>query len=917
MAILPGRRLGPYEILSAIGVGGMGEVYKARDTRLNRIVAIKVLPAHLADRAELRERFEREARTIASLNHPHICTLYDIGHQDGIDYLVMEYLEGETLAQRLLKGALPVEQVLQYAIEIADALDKAHRKGVTHRDLKPGNVMLIKTGTKLLDFGLAKLKQEVAPANLKLSELPTASDPLTAKGTIVGTLQYMAPEQLEGKEVDPRTDIFAFGAVVYEMATGKRAFEGKTQASVIGAIMSSDPPPMSSLQPMTPPALDRVVKRCLAKETDERWQSANDLANELKWIAEGGSQVTLAPTAAAKGIRALARRPLILSLGILLFVAAIAGLAAWNLKPAPVVAPQAVTRTVINLPPGQQLAGLDSGSSLAISPDGMRLAYVARQGGTQQLYLRAMDSLEARSVPGTEGAIEPFFSPDSQWLGFFTGGKLKKVSVSGGAVVTLGDAAVPFGASWGSQGTIVFTPAIGILQQVSDTGGAVKPVTHLQQGEIAHGWPEFLPGGKALLFATNVGGGAVANLKVAVQSLVSGERRSLVQGASHPRYAPSGHMVYAQGGSLMAVPFDSQRLTATGAAVPVVEGVLQLTTIRGAAAHYSISSTGSLVYVPGGVETSQRRLVWVSRNGAEQSLAAPARAYNYPQLSPDGRRVAVGIMEQETQTWLYDLARETLTRLTFEGNTNYAAVWTPDGKRIAFASSKEGPLNLFWQLADGSGGLERLTTSDYIHFPMSWSPDGQLLAFMEINPTTGRDIWVLRMGDPSLGSGQVLSAGSGQVRKVLPFLRTQFSETSPRFSPDGRWLAYISDESGRYEVYVQPYPGPGGKWQISTEGGTEPAWNPNGRELFYRSGDKMMAVEIATQPGFAAGKPRVLFEGQYALSPGTFLNYDVSPDGQRFLMLKPSESADAAPTQINVVLNWFEELKRRVPTGTK
>src|SRR5258708_21493818 len=477
MAILPGRRLGPHEILSSVGAGGMGEVYRARDTRLARIVAIKVLPSHLADRPELRERFEREARTIASLNHPHICTLFDIGQEDGIEYVVMEYLEGETLAQRLMKGPLPLEQVLRYAIEIADALDKAHRKGVTHRDLKPGNIMLTKTGTKLLDFGLAKLKQEVAPANVQLSELPTADDPLTAKGTIVGTLQYMAPEQLEGKEGDARTDMFAFGAVVYEMATRTRAFEGKSQASVISAIMSSDPPPISSLQPMTPPALDRVVKKCLRKDRDDRWQSARDVTDELKWIAERGSQAGVSvPTAAAKGIPALERQALILSVGPLLLVAAIASLVTWNLRPSP--SPQLVTRTVITLPLGQQLAGLDSGPAVALSPDGTHLAYVARQRGTQQLYLRAMDSLDARPIPGTEGAVNPFFSPDGQWLVFFAAGKLKKVSVSGGAALTLGDAGFPRGASWGSQGVIVFAPSSnGALQQVPDGGGTPQPLT--------------------------------------------------------------------------------------------------------------------------------------------------------------------------------------------------------------------------------------------------------------------------------------------------------------------------------------------------------------------------------------------------------------------------------------------------------
>jgi serine/threonine protein kinase len=908
MPIQPGRRLGPYEILTAIGAGGMGEVYKARDTRLDRIVAIKVVPTHLADRSELRERFEREAKTIASLNHPHICVLHDIGQQDGTDYLVMEYLEGETLAQRLQKGALPLEQVLQFAIEISDALDKAHRKGVTHRDLKPGNIMLTKSGTKLLDFGLAKLKQEVIPANVSLSDLPTANDPLTAEGSIVGTMQYMAPEQLEAKEVDARTDIFAFGAVVYEMATGKKAFEGKTSASVMAAILKDEPPAMSSLQPMTPPTLDRAVKKCLAKEPDQRWQTASDLCGELKWIAESGSQVTLGPTGATKGIHTLGQRPLILGLGSLLLGLVIASLATWNSRPSHAPSPQPVTRTVINLPPGQQLAGMEYGPSVALSPDGTHLTYVARQGGTQQIYLRPMDSLESRPVPGTESAVIPFFSPDGQWVGFFAGGKLKKVSVGGGAALVLGDAGQPYGASWGGQGMIAFAPAaVSALQQVSETGGAPQPLTRIEKGGVAHRWPEFLPGDRAVLFADGSSGINFTNVQVAVQSVGTGERRNLIQGGTNPRYAPSGHLVYAQGGSLIAVPFDPQRLTATGAAVPVVEGVLQ-SPVNGFA-QYSISATGSLVYVPGGVQSTQCRLVWVSRNGVEQPLAAPVRAYQFPQLSRDGRRVAVVITEQESQIWLYDLSRETLTRFTFEGNTNTNPVWTPDDKRIAFNSNKEGPGNLFWQLADGSGGLERLNTSDYTRVPMSWSPDGQLLAFFEVNPTTQRDIWVLRMGDPS--------AGSGQVQKVQPFLETPFDESVPRFSPDGRWLTYISNESGRFEIYVQSYPGPGGKWQISTEGGTEPAWNRNGRELFYRSGDKMMAVEITTQPNFSAGKPRMLFEGQYEPSPATTPNYDVSPDGQRFLMLKPSESTVAAPTQINVVLNWFEELKRRVPTGTK
>jgi eukaryotic-like serine/threonine-protein kinase len=891
MTLAAGSRLGPYEIGAPLGAGGMGEVYRARDTRLDRTVAIKVLPQNLADTPEARQRFEREARAVSALNHPHICTLHDVGSQDGTEFLVMEYLEGETLAARLEKGPLPLDQVLKRGVEISDALDKAHRQGIVHRDLKPSNIMLTKSGAKLLDFGLAKAAVPLT-AGVTLTAAVTRTTPVTQQGTIVGTFQYMSPEQVEGKEVDARSDIFSFGAVLYEMLTARRAFPGKSQLSVASAILEKDPEPISALQPMTPPMLERTVKRCLEKEPEDRWQTARDLLLEMKWIAEGGSQVTLTPTA-GRGVRARWRGALLWAV-VSLLLAAITGLVIWNVKPAP---PRSVSRTVIALPPGQRLAGLEQ-PTLALSPDGTHLAYVAVQGGTQQLYLRAMDSLEARPIPGTEGAINPFFSPDGQWLGFFAGQKLKKVSVSGGAALTLGDAPFPGGASWGSQGTIALAPSVGTsLQQLPDGGRAPQLLTRLEKGEVNHRWPEFLPDGKAVLFTAAPTNVSWTNAQVVVQSVGKSERRNLVQGGTYPRYASSGHLVYAQGGSLMAMQFDPQRLAVTGAAAPVLEGVLQSSS--SGAAQYSLSATGSLVYIPGSVQADQRRLVWVTRNGTEQPVAAPARAYVFPRLSPDGRQVGVGITEQETQVWLYDLSRETLTRFTFEGNVNLNVAWTPDGKRIAFQSNKEGPLNLFWQRADGSGGLERLTTSEYNNFPMSWSPDGQLLAFVEVNPTTGYDIWVLRLGD----------------RRAQPFLRTPFNESVPRFSPDGRWLAYVSNESGRWEIYVLAYPGPGGKWQISTEGGTEPVWNSNGRELFYRSGDKMMAVDIATQPSFTASKPRVLFEGRYNPAPGTTPNYDVSPDGQRFLMIKPSEQEAAAPTQINVVLNWFEELKRRVPPG--
>jgi serine/threonine-protein kinase len=765
MPLKPGTMLGPHEILSLIGAGGMGEVYKGRDPRLNRIVAIKVLPAHLAERAELRERFEREAETIANLKHPNICVLYDIGYQqlpaknvasasdvasrpagatEGVHYLVMEFLEGETLAQRLLNGPLPLDQVLKYAIEISDALDKAHRSGATHRDIKPGNIMLTKEGSKLLDFGLAKLKQDAAQPNIPLSQLPTGQGPPTVEGTILGTLQYMAPEQAEGKidEIDARTDIFAFGAVVYEMATGKKAFEGKSQASVIAAILKEDPPAMSSLQPMTPRALDRLVKKCLAKERDDRWHAAKDLCDELKWIKEGGSQAGMPAPVAARPAAPPWRRALPWTVAVALSIAV--GIGGWILKPA---AQQPVSRLTISLPPGQRLAALDQ-PAIAISPDGKNLVYVAVQsrdsngavappantppladargsdtGTPQQLFLRPLDSLESKPIAGTEGAVSPFFSPDGQWIGFFAGGKLKKVSVNGGAAVTLTNASGPGGASWSSQGTLALQQATSSqgLQQVSQEGGTPQRLTQTGKGEFIHRWPEFLPGGMAVLFAVSPNLTSWTNTQIAVQPVAGGARKNLAQGGTQPRYAATGHLLYARSGTLMAAPFDARRLALTGAAVPAIEGVMQSTATG--SAQYNISSTGTLAYLAGGVGVNQSGLVWVSRNGEEQLLPATPHNYQFPRVSGDGRRVAVTIGEQETHLWVYDVSRDTLTRLTFEGNNNAIPVWSPDGKRIAFFSNRAGPANLFWQASDGSGGAERLTTSNNGQVPSSFSPD--------------------------------------------------------------------------------------------------------------------------------------------------------------------------------------------------
>jgi Tol biopolymer transport system component len=895
MAILPGRRLGPYEILSAIGAGGMGEVYKARDTRLDRIVAIKVLPAHLADRAELRERFDREAKTIASLNHPHICTLYDTGHQDGIDFLVMEYLEGETLAQRLQKGSLPIQQVLQYAIEISDALDKAHRKGITHRDLKPGNIMITKTGTKLLDFGLAKLRQGAAPA-IPISELPTENDAITAQGAILGTLQYMAPEQLEAKEAESRTDIFAFGVVVYEMTTGKKAFAGKSQASLIAKILETEPPPISLLQPMTPPALDRVVKKCLAKEPDQRWQTASDLCGEMKWIAEGGSQaVVSAPIATL----AKNRERLAWSIATVTFVGFVVALAvgafAYFQR-----APQETqsVRFLVSLPETwsltRQLAATGAPAApLVVSPDGHRIAFAATSAdGKSLLWIRSLDTLAAQALAGTEGAARPFWSPDSRFLGFFADGKLKKIDVSGGPPITLCNASGGGGGTWSRDGIIVFSPApYSGFDKVSASGGVPAPVTKLSPGDVVHIRPFFLPDGRHYLYraALSSNGGPIY-----LASLDSSDRKLLLNADSTNVVYSEGHLLFLHDKTLMAQPFDTRRLVLTGEAFPIAESIQTQGTVNPYGL-FSASENGVLAY-QAGLETGSSQLVWFDRSGKQVGVLGDSTAYADPELSPDGKRLSDNKLAQAGNTidiWIYDLARGLPTRFTF-GEDAFASIWSPDGGTVVFNSNQKGHFDLYQKPSSGAGAEAPLLVDNFNKFPLSWSPDGRFILYRSTSASTNFNLFVLPM--------------SGD-RKPFPFLEANGKSVgmAGQFSPDGRWVAYSSTESGRTEIYVAPFPGPGGKWQISTAGGTSPRWRRDGAEIFYLAPDSNLMAAAVNDKGssFEVGAVRPLFQTNSVGAVSTFV---VSADSQRFLIY--TTSAQAASTPITVDLNWTAGLKK-------
>lgn len=874
MALTSGTRLGPYEIVASLGAGGMGEVYRAKDTRLSRDVAIKLLPASISKDPIARQRLEREAKTISGLNHPNICVLHDVGSQDGFDYLVMECLEGETLTKRLEKGPLPLEQLLRYGAEIAGALDKAHRSGVVHRDLKPGNVMLTATGAKLLDFGLAK-PALAAIGGLTLTGA-TSMSPVTEAGVVVGTFQYMSPEQIEGKPLDARSDIFSLGAVLYEMATGKKAFEGKSQLSVASAILEKEPIPMASIKPMTPPALDHVVKKCLAKDPEARWQSAGDVASELKWIAESSSQGHPALLSARSS--RIARSWVAGILGFLA-VAVIGFLLVKGARRSELLE-NSIVRLVIPLPTKQELAA-DVTQAVAISPDGKRVAYVAAESGVSHLYVRRLDQFEAVAIPDSEGAWFPFFSPSGDWVAFFNQGKLKKAPADGGVPVVISEMTAFFGGTWTPRDVIVASvPNFG-LATVPASGGSLRKVP--TKDAI---YPQGLTwvGSSDWVALTDF---FSPRRSISAVNVNTGEARVLLENAQSPSYS-AGHLVYYQGGALWAVPFDADKLALLGSPSEIESGVTEVNYI----AQASAARTGVLAYAPGSAGNSARNLFLVNRQGLERKLDLPPKDYIDPAFSPDGKRIAI-VIRSVQQLEVVEPDRGAVTSIA-PTLSNFAATWTPDGKSLLFDAIVSSPertfatdasrqRGLYRIAADGAGVPELLRTTPQVSHITSVA--GDYAAVMVNDPVTNTDLWLLSIRPPY---------------DMQPFKRTPAVERQGSLSPDGRWIAYASNESGRSEIYVEPVPGPGGRKQISTEGGEQPRWVRSGREIVYRNGSKMISVPVQIRPVFQSGKPVELFDRKFDRG-GAVAAYDVTADGQTFVMTR---SERENPTEVRVVIGW-------------
>jgi eukaryotic-like serine/threonine-protein kinase len=863
----------------------MGEVYQARDSRLKRDVALKVLPDTFAQDPDRLARFQREAELLATLNHPNIAGIYGVEESNGVRALVLELVEGPTLADRIAKGPIPLDQALPFARQIAEALEGAHEKGVIHRDLKPANIKITPDGkVKVLDFGLAKLAEaSTATSRGLLSQSPTITTPamMTGIGMILGTAAYMSPEQAKGRVADKRSDVWAFGCVLYEMLSGRRPFEGDGVSETLARVIERDPD-FSVLPPRTPPSIVRLLRRALVKDPTMRLP---DMAMARIEIHDATTEPPAFSPVAPQRHNARWKS------GIPWVVAALlaATVLVMRLRNGPAALPtRMVTHLELNLPAGVELYAVNS-PNVALSPDGTKVVFIANIGGLRQLYLRGLDQFDAVPLRGTDTGQSCIFSPDGRAILFITADRvMKKLSLSDGLVATVTrDADYSVGAAWGEDGRITFGRA-NILWQVPASGGTATPLTTLDgaKGELLHAYPTFVAHGKAILF-TSVTGSGSDGLHINALSLADGKRTVVVESGTFPLYASSGHLVFFRDGALLAAPFDVDRLTVTGPAVRVLENLA--VDVSTGAPLAAISDSGTLLYPPGTSGTG--RMVWVSRQGAEQPISDAPSRYAYPRLAPDGRRIVV---YADGNLWIQDIERATITRLTSETALgNSAQVWTPDGKRIVYRTRT----GIRWIDADGSGRPQSISGSTSLaDVPGSVSPDGETLAFVRQTADTSGDVYLLNLrGDP----------------KPRALLNTSAYEGGAQFSPDGHWMAYVSDDSGKSQVYVRPFPGPDRRLQVSIQGGTQPIWNRNGKELFYRNGNKMMAVDVSTRPDLLLSQPRQLFEQRYAFFTITIPNYDISLDGQRFVMVKDESGSG----RLNIVLNWFDELKRLAPTG--
>ncbi|HEX7793488.1 MAG TPA: protein kinase [Vicinamibacterales bacterium] len=908
MPVQTGSRIGPYEVESALGAGGMGEVYRARDTRLNRRVAIKSLPTAFAQDPERVARFKREAQLLAALNHPHIAGIHGLEESNGSQFLVLEFVDGETLADRLARGPIPTSEAIRIAREVIDALEAAHEKGIIHRDLKPANVALTADGqVKVLDFGLARYEAgETSTPDLTAS--PTLAFAGTQAGIILGTAAYMSPEQTKGRAVDKRTDVWAFGCLLYEMLSGSKAFEGEDVSDTLAAILRGEPD-WTALPPDVPLGIVTLIKRCLEKD---RRQRIPDLSVVRFLMADpAGSQVLGAAAVPASGpIAAVARPPSVvpwIAAGVFA-LASFVLLVLWApWKPAALVQPVRVSAEI-----GANTSLLSGFTAVAISPDGSTAAFVAAEGtGASHLFLRRLDQLQATMLASTDGAILPFFSPDGQWVAFFAGGKLKKVAVSGGAAVTLCDANAGRGGWWADDATIVFQPDStpgSPLMRVPAAGGAPAPFLKLGEGEAMQRWPQMLPGSKAVLYTSLGAGSTVFDTgQIVVQTVPEGPRTVLVKNASFGRVVKSGHLLYMQQGTLFAAPLDPSRLELTGGGVPVAEAVLSSN--ANGSAQFAVSENGRLIHISGSAASSAAPILWLDATGKTMPLRQTPADWSSPAFSPDGARLAMDISDgTQTDIWVYDWARDTLSRLTFDKADDFRPAWSPDGRRIVFASKRgdTGETNLYWQRADGTGEVQQLTEGPNAKYGGSFHPSGKYLAYTENRPGTSSDVMILPLeGDEASG---------WKPGKATAFLSAPYVEGAPEFSPDGRWIAYLSNESGRNEVYVRPFPGPGGKWQISNGDADDPRWSRTKHEMFFLAAATsrvMRSVYTVEGDSFRAEKPTQWSDVALGARPRPpSRDLDIHPDGQRFVIATGAQGSNSNLDKVVLTLNFFDELKR-------